>query len=74
MTTRDTPETQYSILTWDTNLEKYTPQDGVPELVTGFRGLIAAIRLLREAGYSADRNHCSSDPAVLIEKVSSPEL
>jgi hypothetical protein len=63
-------ERQYRIRTYDATLEDFTAQDGVPEIVTGTRGLIAAIRLLRELGYPCDRNADGSDPSVLIERIS----
>lgn len=70
MESPESPEATYRVLTWDPNSEEYTPQDGIPELVTGFRGLLMAVRLLKKAGYEAYRTHCDSDSSVLIERVS----
>ncbi len=64
---------QYRVRTYDVNLGEYTKQDGVPEIVTGTRGLIGAIRLLRSLGYPCDRTADGSDPSVLIERVENPK-
>lgn len=73
MTSKETPsaERTYRVVTYDATLGEYTKQDGVPEIVTGIRGLISAVRLLRGMGYPADRNAHGSDPAVLIERIDS---
>lgn len=69
-----TPQAQYRVRTYDVNLKEFTVQEGVPEMVTGIRGLISAVRLLHELGYPCDRNADGSDPSVLIEKVETPPV
>lgn len=64
-----TPESTYRICTWDCEKQDFTPQEGVPELVQGIRGLLQAIRLLKNIGYTAHRNRHDNDAAVLIERV-----
>jgi len=64
-----TEEPQYRARTWDTEREEFTAQDGIPEYVSGFRGLLGAVRLLRENGYPANRDRYGSDPSVLIERL-----
>lgn len=41
----------YRIMTWDTEVQEFTPQDGVPEIAKGWRGLRSAMRSLRLIGY-----------------------
>lgn len=70
--TGETPpeeQARYSVLTWDVNENALTEQEGIPSIVHGFRGLLAAVRLLREHGYPANRNAHGSDPSVLIERI-----
>lgn len=55
---------RYSILTWDPDLRRYTPQLGVRTPVTGLHGLKVAIRLLRRMGYSCTRD----DSFVLVRR------
>ena len=64
----------YEILTWDADEEEFTPQFGVPQFVEGWRGLLRAVRRLREHGYTAHRlkNNSDSDSSVLIERVEQP--
>lgn len=70
MSAEQTSEAQYRIQTYDVEAGDYTPQDGIPEIVKGFRGLLMAVRLLRAEGYPCDRTkHGGSDPSVLIERV-----
>ena len=69
--TPDYQEAEYRIRTYDVEAGDYTPQDGIPEIVTGFRGLLMALRLLKAEGYSCDRRkHGGSDPSVLVERIS----
>ncbi len=59
----------YRVLTWDHNLEEFTPQDGVPPLVHGVLELRKAIRQLQADGYPCNRSGGDSDASVLIERV-----
>ena len=62
----------YSVLTWDTEAQAFTPQDGVPEIVHGVAGLRHAIRLLESMGYgSLPRENM---PSVLIERIEPTSL
>lgn len=54
----------YRIRTWDMDLQEYTPQEGVPEIVHGETGLRRALRALQGMGYSGRREY---DPCVLVE-------
>ena len=66
----------YSIGTWDTDLQAYTPQAGlsVPSANVQWHGLLAALRELRTMGYSchyvraADGSHDCNDWSVLVER------
>ena len=62
-------EPKYRVRTYDADLEEFTPQADVPEIVIGQLGLRRAIRELRSIGYPADRSGCCSDPSVLIELI-----
>ena len=55
----------YRITTLDPRTGKYTPQIGVPEYVTGFKGLRRALRKLERLAY--DRK--ASRYAVKVERV-----
>lgn len=63
---------QYQVLTWDIYTSEFTPQDGVPSIVTGVLELRRAIRALQAIGYSCHRSGGDSDAAVLIERIDSP--
>lgn len=52
----------YYVETWDTNLQAFTEQEGVPRGPHTLAGLLGALRLLRDMGYSA----CKGDPAVAV--------
>ena len=55
----------YSIGTWDTDLQAYTPQVGTePCINVPWRRLLQVMRLLRQDGYS----HDSNDWSVLVER------
>lgn len=69
----------YSVGTWDTELQAYTPQVGlsVPSINITWRQLLQAMRELRQMGYSAHRrrevlstglNHDDNDWSVLVER------
>lgn len=66
----------YSIRTWDSELQAYTPQAGLSLPWHGLTlwQLRQAMRELRTMGYSCHRyrdyngDHCSNDYAVLIER------
>ena len=66
------PKPSYFVDTWDTTLQKFTPQDGVPYGPYTLFGLRKAIRALRGMGYSANRlpkigvGDCAGDPSVYI--------
>lgn len=67
-------EPLYSIGTWDTELQAYTPQIDVPAFNLTRAELVKSIRLLRDCGYSVHRfgncrdGHEDNDTAVLIER------
>ncbi len=68
-------EALYSIGTWDTDLQAYSPQPGVPKSINiTLHELRAAMKLLRRMGYSchrfrdADGTHDDNDWMVLIER------
>jgi hypothetical protein len=66
----------YSIGTWDTDTQAYTPQVGltVPCLNVPWTTLLEVLRQLRQMGYSADRRrdangeHNDNDSSVLVER------
>lgn len=66
----------YSVGTWDTDKQAYTPQRGlsVPSFNITWRQLLVAMRELREIGYSchryrdSDGTHEDNDWSVLIER------
>jgi len=72
----------YSVGTWDTEAQAYTPQEGltVPSQNVNWRGLLAVVRQLKNMGYSChyvrDENgdHSANDWAVLIERTDGAEL
>lgn len=60
---------KYEITTWDTDLQKYTPQKGVRKGPYTLFGLRKAIRKLRSMGYCcsySSRHGGWCDPAVSI--------
>ena len=59
---------RYYVLTWDANLETFTPQEGVRAGPYSLFGLRKAIRALREMGYAASRD----DPSVCVDSVTKP--
>lgn len=65
---------RYSIGTWDTDAQAYTPQVGVPAFNLTRAQLVLAIRELRDCGYTVHRfgniaaGHDDNDGAVLIER------
>lgn len=69
-------EPLYSVGTWDTFRQAYTPQSGlsVPSFNMTGRQLLQAVRELRRIGYSlhrrrdADGDYEDNDPMVLIER------
>ena len=65
-------EPKYDVLTWDSNLEEYSEQDGmtVPSRGVSWCGMLAALRELRRKwGYLAHRDHEESDPSVLVQRM-----
>jgi len=66
----------YTITTWDGELQRWTPQEGltVPSENVPWRGLLAVLRQLKRMGYpcyryrDADGNHDVNDFAVLVER------
>lgn len=66
----------YSVGTWDTNAQAFTPQTGltVPCVNVPWRTLLECMRQLRRMGYAADRyrdadgGHETNDPMVLVER------
>ena len=65
---------RYSIGTWDTDLQAFTPQIDVPAFNLTIVELKRSMRLLRRMGYSCHRyrdtdgGHDCNDVAVLIER------
>lgn len=57
------PRPKYRILTWDCELQEWTPQAGVRSGPYTLFGLRKAIRQLRALGYEGGRQ----DPSVLVE-------
>lgn len=55
---------RYYVTTWDTGLQRFTPQKGVRAGPYSLFGLRKALRRLQQMGYSCDRN----DPSVLVER------
>ncbi|MCH8851120.1 MAG: hypothetical protein IID41_00545 [Planctomycetes bacterium] len=60
---------KYYVTTWDTELEKFTPQKGVRTGPHSWRGLRRALRALQELGYPANRG----DPSTLVESAEASE-
>lgn len=64
----------YSVGTWDPELECYTPQVDVPAFNLTLWQLRAALKQLRQLGYSAHRyrdadgGHEDNDTSVLVER------
>jgi hypothetical protein len=66
----------YSVGTWDTEKQAYTPQDGltVPCINVGWKTLLEIVRQLKNMGYSCHRlrdpngGHDDNDWTVLIER------
>jgi hypothetical protein len=66
----------YSVGTWDTDKQSYTPQRGltVPSFNLTWNQLVVAVRELKQLGYSAHRrrlpngSHDDNDWTVLIER------
>jgi hypothetical protein len=75
-------DARYSVGTWDTDLQCFTPQEGVPAFNLTLSGLRKSLRLLRECGYTAHRfrsvmvmsdgsemiDHGDNDFMVLVER------
>lgn len=66
---------RYSVGTWDTDAQAYTPQDGVPAFNLTLAELLGSLRLLRrDHGYTAHRTrdedggHDNNDWSVLVER------
>lgn len=59
------PKPKYRVLTWDPELQRFTPQAGVRAGPYTQFGLRKALRRLRQTGYSADRR----DYSVLVERI-----
>lgn len=70
----------YSIGTWDTDLQAFTPQEGVPAFNLTRAQLVSSIRQLQDCGYSCHRFRSrdetgnleewasDSDPYVMINR------
>ena len=54
----------FRVLTWDTDEQKFTPQDGVPEGPYTLFGLRPALRALRNMGYGGWQSPC-----VLVQQI-----
>lgn len=71
----DCLEHRYSVGTWDTDTQAYTPQHGLGKsLNITWRELVKAIRGLRRMGYTAHRirgsagGDCDNDTGVLVQR------
>lgn len=64
-------EARYSITTWDTDTQSFTPQIGltVPSQGIPWQGIKPVFRQLQNMGYTCHRTHRCSDPSVLIERI-----
>lgn len=58
-------KTRYFITTWNSDLERFTPQKGVRAGPYSLWGLRKALRALRRVGYPARKG----DPSVLVDSV-----
>ncbi len=58
-------EKKYRVLTWDSDLQEFTPQRGVRSGPYSLFALRKPLRKLQTMGYSA----CRDDPSVLVEEV-----
>lgn len=69
-----TLEPRYSVRTWDSELEAYTPQTGVPAFNLTLWQLRESLKALRQLGYTAHRRRSQqgdyedNDWAVLVER------
>lgn len=68
-------EAKYSVGTWDSDKQAYTPQQGAGQSVNiTWKSLLAVMRRLRDLGYSAHRvrnnegDHYDNDTSVLVER------
>lgn len=68
-------EPLYSIGTWDTNAQAYTPHCGVPAFNLTRRQLVKSIRMLQQTGMytchrygNATQDMRDSDTSVLVER------
>lgn len=60
----------YRVLTWDMDLQKFTPQKGVNPGPHTLAGVRKALQQLRELGYSAtEDDFAESDPSVAVDVV-----
>lgn len=65
---------RYSVGTWDTDAQAYTPQVGVPAFNLTLGELLGSLRMLRKCGYTAHRlrdedgGHDDNDWSVLVER------
>lgn len=70
----------YSVGTWDTDLQAFTPQLGLaePSINVALWQVRAVLRELREMGYSCHRvrdgDEHDSDPYVLVERTDGRDL
>lgn len=61
---------QYCVLTWDTDLARFTPQQGVRRGPYSLWGLKRALRKLRHLGYSCDyRSRGGGDSSVCVQRL-----
>ena len=62
----------YSVLTWDIEIQRWTPQDGVPSHGLTIQELRKSMRMLRNMGYTCHRRgpdrDVNCDGFVLIEQ------
>lgn len=61
----------YRVRTWDVELQKWTPQVGLPPGPFTLMGLRWVARMLRTMGYTANYGGSwqNGDPSVLVERV-----
>jgi hypothetical protein len=60
---------KYEVLTWDTELQKFTPQVGVRRGPYSLWGLKRALRKLQNMGYPCHRNANGNDHYVLVGRL-----
>lgn len=63
---------RYYVWTWDADLQKWTPQQGVRCGPYSLWGLKRALRKLQQMGYDCNRSYHCSDASVLVKAIDAP--